>query len=84
MMLEEAGLADQIIESLSLVSRGQDMVGVEELVERMKEAGWPSDHSGGRQYVDLPDSYISVREALRHAGLEHGRGVEAPGYTPRI
>ena len=28
------------------------------------------------KYVDLPDSYISVREALRHAGLFHGREVE--------
>lgn len=28
------------------------------------------------KYVDLPDSYISVKEALRHAGLYHNREVQ--------
>ena len=28
------------------------------------------------KYVDLPDSYISVKEALLHAGLEYDRDVE--------
>ena len=76
MMLEEAGLADQIIESLSLVSKGQDMTEWKDMVERMKELDGPLTIAVVGKYVDLPDSYISVREALRHAGLEHGRGVE--------
>jgi len=28
------------------------------------------------KYVEYPDSYISVREALRHAGLDHTRDID--------
>ena len=28
------------------------------------------------KYVEYPDSYISVKEALRHAGLAHEKDVE--------
>ena len=28
------------------------------------------------KYVEYPDSYLSVREALHHAGLEHSRDID--------
>ena len=75
MILEEAGLADQILAFLSMDSRGGDMVEWRSMVERMKGLNNPLPIAVVGKYVDLPDSYISVREALRHAGLHHGREV---------
>ena len=76
MILEEAGLADQIIDSLGLTSHGKDMAQWRDMVERMKELDNPLPIAVVGKYVDLPDSYISVKEALRHAGLHHGRDVQ--------
>ena len=76
LILEEAGLADQIIESLGLTYKGRDMAEWRYMVERMKELDNPLPIAVVGKYVDLPDSYISVKEALRHAGLQHGREVE--------
>ncbi|MDE2860306.1 MAG: CTP synthase [Chloroflexota bacterium] len=76
MILEEAGLADQILGSLGVTSLGGDMTDWRDMVERMKNLNSPLPIAVVGKYVDLPDSYISVREALRHAGLHHGRDVE--------
>ena len=76
MILEEAGLADQILGSLGVTSPGGDMTDWRDMVERMKNLNSPIPIAVVGKYVDLPDSYISVREALRHAGLHHGRDVE--------
>jgi CTP synthase len=76
LILEEAGLADQIIDYLRLTSQGRDMAQWRDMVERMKELDNPLPIAVVGKYVDLPDSYISVKEALRHAGLYHGRDVQ--------
>ncbi len=75
MILEEAGLADQIIGMLNVASPGGDMAEWRDMVQRMKGLNNPLPIAVVGKYVDLPDSYISVREALRHAGLHHGREV---------
>jgi len=33
------------------------------------------------KYVELEDAYLSVAEALRHAGFRHGRHVGQRGWT---
>lgn len=76
LILEEAGLADQIIDSMGLTYQGKDMSEWRDMVERMKRLDNPLTIAVVGKYVDLPDSYISVKEALRHAGLHHGREVE--------
>ena len=76
MLLEEAGLADHILASLGVASPGGDMTDWRDMVERMKGLDDPLSIAVVGKYVDLPDSYISVREALRHAGLHHGREVK--------
>ena len=76
LILEEAGLGDQIIGSLGLTSQGRDMAPWRDMVERMMELDDPLQIAVVGKYVDLPDSYISVKEALRHAGLHHGRDVQ--------
>ena len=76
MILEEAGLADHILSSLDVASRGGDMTEWRDMVERMKGLHDPVSIAVVGKYVDLHDSYISVREALRHAGLHHGHEVD--------
>ena len=76
MILEEAGLADHILASLGVASPGGDMTEWRDMVKRMKGLDDPLSIAVVGKYVDLPDSYISVREALRHAGLHHGREVK--------
>ena len=76
MILEDAGLADQIIDTLELNAQEKDMAQWRDMVGRMKGLNNPLPIAVVGKYVDLPDSYISVKEALRHAGLHHGREVE--------
>ena len=76
LILEDEGLGDLIVETLSISTSGRDMADWREMVEAIKlpKATLPIAVVG--KYVDLPDSYISVKEALLHAGLHHGRDVE--------
>jgi CTP synthase len=76
LVLEEAGLGELLVEMLKLPRRGQDLSRWEGIVERMK---LPKEHVSIAvvgKYVELKDSYISVREALRHAALYHDREVD--------
>ncbi len=76
LLLEEAGLGEFIMERLELPRRRKDLSAWREMVRKIKEpkARLPIGVVG--KYVTLPDAYISVREALRHAALYHDREVE--------
>ena len=76
LILEEAGLGDIIQKHLNLDARPGDMADWATMVNRMKEPkeGLPIALVG--KYVEYPDSYISVKEALRHAGLAHGKDID--------
>ena len=76
MILEESGLGDLLVERLGLGGHGKDLNDWRVMVEHMMEPKPVLPIAVVGKYVDLPDSYISVREALRHAGLYHGRDVE--------
>ena len=76
LVLEEAGLGDIILDALGLpgYDRGLgEWRAMVEMMDRPKES-LPIALVG--KYVEYPDSYLSVREALRHAGLSHTRDVE--------
>ena len=76
LVLEEAGLGDIMLESLGL--RGYDR-GLDEwraMVDMMDQPKDALPIALVGKYVEYPDSYLSVREALRHAGLSHTRDVE--------
>ena len=76
LMLEEAGLGDFIVQRLRLPQARADLDQWRELVEGLK---LPKDRlkiAIVGKYVELPDAYTSVREALVHAGLYHARDVE--------
>ncbi|GAB4271246.1 MAG: CTP synthase [Candidatus Promineifilaceae bacterium] len=76
--LEETGLADYVIDRLKLGDRvtKPDFTEWQTLVERIR-APKPSVRVGiVGKYVELHDAYMSVREALYHAGIANGRNVE--------
>ena len=76
LILEQAGLDDLIIRELSLNTQGDEMSSWREMVGQMNSLQKKLKIAVVGKYVDLPDSYISVKEALRHAGLHHDIEVE--------
>jgi CTP synthase len=76
LILEEYGLGDLLISSLGLEENGKDMTEWASMVERMNQTNEKVPIALVGKYVELPDSYISVREALKHAGLHQDRDIE--------
>ena len=76
LILEEYGLGDLLVNSLGLTGRGKDIVEWASMVERMNESKEKVPIAVVGKYVELPDSYISVTEALSHAGLYNDRDIE--------
>ena len=76
LILEEYGLADLLVRSLDLSDNGKDMTEWASMVERMNQPKDVVPIALVGKYVELPDSYISVKEALKHAGLYHDRDIE--------
>ena len=79
LILEKAGLGDLLCESLGLPRRPSDFTDWSGMVERMESSKARLPIALVGKYVELPDSYISVKEALKHAGLHHD-----PGYRDSV
>jgi CTP synthase len=74
--IEDAGLGDYLVETLSLDAQPADLADWRELVARVKMEK-PCLRIGlVGKYTALHDAYISVREALTHAGVANGFDVE--------
>ena len=71
LMLEEAGLGDLVVRKLRLAERvtPPDLRDWQEAVARLRAAGPTVRIALVGKYVELHDAYMSVREALIHAGL---------------
>ena len=76
LVLEEYGLGDLLVRSLDLPEGTQDLTEWSDLVDRMSRLSESVPIALVGKYVDLQDSYISVKEALKHAGLQHDRDIE--------
>ena len=76
LILEEEGLGDMVVQSLHLHTLERDMTKWRDMVEAISQPKETLPIAVVGKYVDLRDSYISVKEALLHAGLHHGRDVE--------
>lgn len=76
LILEEAGLGRFIMDTLSLSGRPQDLSDWSAMVERMRQPMEKLPIAIVGKYVEYPDSYLSVREALRHAGAAQEQEVE--------
>jgi CTP synthase len=76
LVLEEAGLGNFLVTRLGLPSVAPDLEAWRDLVERIKQPKRLLPIAIVGKYVELRDAYISVAEALRHAGLHLGVDVE--------
>ena len=80
-VLEDAGLADLVLDRLGLLEErdGRDGGGGLDLwrewVERLDAPQRSCRIAIVGKYVELRDAYLSVREALSHAAAEHGAEV---------
>lgn len=70
-ILEEEGMGELVINTLDIDSAGRDLAGWEDLVDGIKTPKQTLSIAVVGKYVDLQDSYISVKEALFHAGMAH-------------
>ena len=76
-VLEDAGLADLVLDRLGL-REGRDDGGLDhwrDWVERLDAPQRSCRIAIVGKYVELRDAYLSVREALSHAAAEHGAEV---------
>ena len=71
-MLEESHLSDIICRELNIDAPKPDMTEWNEMLERVANCNDEVDIAIVGKYVKLHDAYLSVAEALRHAGYENG------------
>jgi CTP synthase len=76
LVLEASGLGRFLCEHLDLDTPPADLRRWEQLVERILSADEKVTVGIAGKYVALPDAYISVTEALRHAAVAQGVGLE--------
>ena len=76
LILQEEGLGDLIKDTLDIQFQQQDLVDWRKLVAAIHKPKESLPVAVVGKYVDLQDSYISVKEALLHAGLHFDRDIE--------
>jgi CTP synthase len=72
LVLEDSGLAEYVREKLHLEKREPDLSSWQQFVRELKEASKPVRVGMVGKYTKLKDSYLSIIEALKHAGAELG------------
>ncbi|WP_445613251.1 CTP synthase [Geobacillus sp. YF-1] len=76
LMLQEQKLDQIVCEHLRLNCREADMTEWKALVERVRNLSKTTKIALVGKYVELPDAYISVVEALRHAGYAFDTDID--------
>ena len=76
LILEDEGMGELVIDTLRINSARRDLAGWESLVEGIKAPKMTLPIAVVGKYVDLHDSYISVKEALLHAGMAHDIDID--------
>jgi len=76
LMLEENGLAKSVCHHLGLSQELPDLSGWTAMVARMQKADRSVTIGVVGKYADLPDAYISITEALHHAGITNDADVQ--------
>ena len=94
LMLEEEGVADFIAERLELKAAPPALDEWRALVVQIRKPKPTLKIALVGKYVELPDAYMSVREALRHAAWSldrdveiewvHSESLERPGGTEQL
>ncbi len=75
LILERRGLGDFILERLGLDAPAHGLESWAAMVERHRHPARALEVAVVGKYVELPDAYLSVKEALVHAGAEQGAEV---------
>ena len=76
LILEDEGMGELVIETLRIESASRDLTSWAALVEGIKTPKHTLPIAVVGKYVDLQDSYISVKEALLHAGVSHDVDID--------
>ncbi len=74
-VLHSEGLDAYVVQRLGLPFRDVDWSGWDELLTRVHEPAHELEIALVGKYVDLPDAYLSVTEALRAGGFHHDAKV---------
>ncbi len=88
LMLERRGFSEVVCRELKLETETPDLAEWEEMVRRIENPVFGNVEIGlVGKYVALHDAYLSVAEALRHAGYENGvsvtiRWIDSEKITP--
>ncbi len=77
LLFEQYGLGDLVVSSLGLdgAAKPADLTAWTALVERIKRPKPELEIALVGKYIELPDAYLSVTEALRHAGWAEERQI---------
>jgi CTP synthase len=75
LLLEQEGLGKLLVNKLNLKAQEPDLAQWNELVHRLQTPREPINIALVGKYVELHDSYFSVREALHHAALQYNRDI---------
>ncbi|MXQ52994.1 CTP synthase [Shimazuella alba] len=75
LMLQEEKLDEIVIRYLGLEAGPADMTDWKALVQKVKNLKHETKIAIVGKYVSLPDAYLSVAEALRHAGFESNSDI---------
>ncbi len=67
--LEDEGMDEIVIDKLNLETEEPDLKFWRRLVDKMKDRSEQVDIAVVGKYVELPDAYLSIIEALDHAGI---------------
>ncbi len=73
LVLEQEGMGKLIADKLCMKTPESNLTEWAEMVTRLKDSQEPVNIALVGKYVELSDSYYSVREALQHAALFHNR-----------
>lgn len=76
LIFEQEGLDDIVLQRLQLDAGPGNMDEWRRMVERMKHPTYQVRVGIVGKYVQLPDAYLSVAEALRHAGITNHARVD--------
>jgi CTP synthase len=78
LVLEEAGLGKVLARHFELPDSGRaaDLEPLARIVQRITNPRGVISVAVVGKYVQLPDAYLSVTEALRHAGIHHDVGID--------
>lgn len=76
LQIQQEGMDDIVLNCLGIEALPADMSAWEKMVKKIKSPCKHTEIAIVGKYVALPDAYLSVAEALRHAGTQQGAGVK--------